>query len=77
MQNLKPNYAVGNDYRHNLKISVAVRWFLLAAWFLQFNYRADFTNTTYVPNTLAAFSLVILNTYIHWRIRKGLAVTWP
>ena len=77
MQNLVSSYASSEDYRDNMRISVAVRWFLLASWFLQFNYRPDFANPTYIPNTLAALSLVILNAYIHWRVRSGLPVTWP
>ena len=77
MNRIRPVYAIDEDYRSNLRISVAVRWFLLAAWLIQFNYRPDFSSPTYLPNTLAAIGPIILNAYIHWRIVKGKRVTWP
>ena len=59
-----------DDLRHSLRISVWVRWFVGIAWFAQLNYRADFSNETYIPHTLLAASLLALNGYVHYRIRQ-------
>ena len=64
-----------DDLRYNLRISVWVRWFLLIAWLVQFNYRPNFADPNYVPNTLFA-SLLALNGYVHYRIRSNRTVTW-
>lgn len=53
-----------DDLRHSLRISVWVRWFVGIAWFAQLNYRADFSNDTYIPHTLLAASLLALNGYV-------------
>ena len=60
-----------DDLRHSLRISVWVRWFVGIAWFAQLNYRADFSNDTYIPHTLLAASLLALNGYVHYRIRPN------
>ena len=65
-----------DDLRYGLRISVWVRWFLLIAWLVQFNYRPNFADPNYVPNTLFAISLLALNGYVHYRIRSNRTVTW-
>ena len=60
-----------DDLRHSLRISVWVRWFVGIAWFAQLNYRADFSDETYIPHTLLAASLLALNGYVHYRIRSN------
>ena len=65
-----------DDLRYNLRISVWVRWFLLTAWLLQFNYRPNFADPAYIPTTLFALSLLALNGYVHYRIRSHRTVTW-
>jgi signal transduction histidine kinase len=65
-----------DDLRYNLRISVWVRWFLLIAWLLQFNYRPNFADPAYIPTTLLAVSLLALNGYVHYRIRSNRTVTW-
>ena len=62
--------------RYSLRISVWVRWFLLIAWFLQFNYRPNFADPNYIFNTIFALSLVALNGYVHYRLRSNRTVTW-
>ena len=64
-----------DDLRYGLRISVWVRWFLLIAWLLQFNYRPNFGDPAYVPTTLLAVSLLALNGYVHYRIRSHRTVT--
>ena len=65
-----------DDLRYNLRISVWVRWFLLTAWLLQFNYRPNFADPAYIPTTLVAVSLLAFNGYVHYRIRSHRTVTW-
>ena len=64
-----------DDLRYNLRISVWVRWFLLTAWLLQFNYRPNFADPAYIPTTLVAVSLLAFNGYVHYRIRSNRTVT--
>ena len=64
-----------DDLRYNLRISVWVRWFLLIAWLVQFNYRPNFGDPAYIPTTLLAVSLLALNGYVHYRIRSNRTVT--
>ena len=64
-----------DDLRYGLRISVWVRWFLLIAWLLQFNYRPNFADPAYIPTTLLAVSLLAFNGYVHYRIRPNRTVT--
>ena len=64
-----------DDLRYGLRISVWVRWFLLIAWLLQFNYRPNFADPAYMPTTLFAGSLLAFNGYVHYRIRSNRTVT--
>ena len=64
-----------DDLRYGLRISVWVRWFLLIAWLLQFNYRPNFADPAYIPTTLLAVSLLAFNGYVHYRIRSNRTVT--
>ncbi len=65
-----------DDLRHNLKISVWVRWFVTIAWLAQLNYRPNFADPNYIPNTLFAILLLALNGYVHYRIESKRRVTW-
>ncbi len=65
-----------DDLRYSLRISVWVRWFLLTAWLLQFNYRPNFADPAYIPTMLLAVSVLALNGYVHYRIRSHRTVTW-
>ena len=64
-----------DDLRYGLRISIWVRWFLLIAWLLQFNYRPNFADPAYIPTTLLAVSLLAFNGYVHYRIRSNRTVT--
>ena len=63
----EPDRTGPDDLRYSLRISVWVRWFLLTAWLLQFNYRPNFADPAYVPTTLLAVSVLALNGYVHYR----------
>ena len=53
-----------------------MRWFLLIAWLLQFNYRPNFAHPAYLPTTLFAAAVLALNAYVHYRIATKRPVTW-
>ena len=71
----KADRADPDDLRYSLRISVWVRWFLLIAWLLQFNYRPNFADPAYVPTMLLAVSVLALNGYVHYRLRSHRTVT--
>ena len=71
----EPDLTDPDDLRYSLRISVWVRWFLVIAWLLQFNYRPNFGDPVYIPTTLFAGSLLALNGYVHYRIRSNRTVT--
>ncbi len=64
-----------DDLRYGLRISVWVRWFVTIAWLAQLNYRPNFADPNYVPNTLFAMLLLALNGYVHYRIETNRTVT--
>ncbi len=65
-----------DDLKYSLRISVWVRWFLLVAWLLQFNYRPNFAHPAYIPTTLFAALVLVFNAYVHYRIQSNRTVTW-
>ena len=71
----EPDLTDPTDLRYSLRISVWVRWFLLIAWLLQFNYWPNFGDPVYIPTTLLAGSLLALNGYVHYRIQSNRTVT--
>ena len=72
----EPDRTGRDDLLFSLRISVWVRWFLLTAWLLQFNYRPNFADPAYIPTMLLAVSVLALNGYVHYRIRSNRTVTW-
>ena len=64
-----------DDLRYSLRISVWVRWFVTIAWLGQLNYRPNFADPNYIPNTLFAILLLALNGYVHYRIESNRTVT--
>ena len=65
-----------DDLRYRLRISVWLRWLVVLAWMIQYHYRPNFSDPTYVPNMLLAAGLLALNGYVHYRIRSNGTVTW-
>ncbi len=65
-----------DDLRHNLRISVWVRWLATIAWLVQLNYRPNFAEPSYFLHTLFAVLLLALNAYVHYRIESDRRVTW-
>ena len=65
-----------DDLLYGARVAVWVRHFVLLAWFAQMNYRANFADPNYVPNSLFAAATLALNGYVHYRILTGRTVTW-
>ncbi|MBI2965490.1 MAG: sensor histidine kinase [Chloroflexi bacterium] len=61
-----------DDYRYTQRVTVVVRWFLLAAWLFVLNYRGDRTGQVAILNTLGVM-LGVVNGYVQWRLVRG----WP
>ena len=59
------------DLWYGLRISVWVRWFLLIAWLLQFNYRPNFADPAYIPTTLLAVSALHHNPHLSANCGSG------
>ena len=70
-----PTYAVFDDYRYYVRISVVVRWFLLAVWFLLHNTRVPEIDSTFYANNGLAGALAVLNGYANWRLWRGRPIT--
>ena len=64
-----------DDLRYSLRISVWTRWLATIAWLVQLNYRPNFADPNYLPNTLFALLLLALNGYVHYRLRSNRRVT--
>lgn len=62
--------------RHNLSISIWVRWFVIITWMAQFNYRANLEDPNYLPTMLFATAVLALNGYVHYRILTNRPVSW-
>ena len=65
-----------DDLLYGVRVAVWVRYFVLLAWFAQMNYRPNFADPNYLPNTLFATTMLVLNGYVHYRILTNRAVTW-
>ena len=65
-----------DDLRHNLRISVWVRWLASIAWLIQLNYRPNFAEPSYFLHTSFAVLLLAFNAYVHYRIESGRTITW-
>ena len=68
-------YAVFDDYRPTLTITVIVRWLLLAVFISMNNYRVDIGSSWLTINFMA-FALAGLNAYMTWRILQQRRLTW-
>lgn len=71
-----PEWGRSNDRRHDLLITVWVRWVAAIGWLAVNNYRPDLGDPSYIPNNLLALGVITFNAYVHFRLRKGLKVSW-
>ena len=73
---LSPDRAGADDLLYGARVAVWVRYFVLLTWFAQMNYRVDFADPNYVPNSAFAGTMLALNGYVHYRILTNRRVTW-
>ena len=66
----EPSYADFDDYRHNQRVVVIVRWFMLGSWAIINHWNADW-NITLVFVDLIGLGLVGLNARLHLKLRRG------
>ena len=71
-----PDYTDFDDHIYTQRIVVVVRWFLIAIWLAQHNYRPDLSDDSFFINNALAMTLGVLNGYVHWRIWRGRPITW-
>ncbi len=64
------------DRRYDLQITVWVRWVAVIGWLVVNNYRPDLDAPSYIPNNLIGLGVLLFNAYIHYRLRRGKAVSW-
>ena len=69
------NYAVFDDYRYSQRIAVVVRWFVLGAWLFLLNYRTEVGTTTLLILNGMGLVLIVLNSFLQWRIWRGRPIT--
>lgn len=76
MQNQRlPAFAIFDDYRPTVAISVVVRWLLILSWLVVGNYRGD-RDLGQLGLNLMVLVLAALNGYVTWRILRGRPITW-
>lgn len=66
----EPSYADFDDYRHNQRIVVIVRWCLLAGW-AAVNHWAAPLNQSLLYVDFIALVIVVLNARLHLKLRRG------
>lgn len=71
-----PDWSRFNDRRHDLLITVWVRWAATIGWLAVNNYRPDLDDPSYIPNNLLALAVMAFNAYVHYRLVKGPRVSW-
>jgi hypothetical protein len=69
-QQTVPAFAIFDDYRPTVTITVLIRWLLLSAWLAMANYRVEHDSTWVVFNSMGA-ALGVANAYLTWRITTG------
>ncbi|MCH7984057.1 MAG: sensor histidine kinase [Chloroflexi bacterium] len=66
----EPSYADFDDYRHNQRIVVILRWYLLVGWAVVNHWAAPW-NQSLLYVDLIALALVVLNARLHLKLRRG------
>ena len=70
-----PAFAIFDDYRPTVGITVATRWLLLGAWMAMINYR-EVHDSVWVAFNSMGTGMVVANAYVSWRIIAGKTITW-
>jgi len=64
------------ELRHGARISVWIRWVVIASCLIEVNYGAEYGSLSHVLNTLYSVASAPINGYIHYRLCKGKELTW-
>ena len=67
---VKRSYADFDDYRHNQRVVVIVRWFMLVSWATINHWNADWDQTLLFVD-LIGLSLAVMNVRLHLKLRRG------
>ena len=70
-----PAFAIFDDYRPTVAITVIIRWLLVSAWLAMVNNRVGH-DSTWVAFNLMGAGLAVANGYLSWRILTGQIITW-
>ena len=71
-----PEWGSTNNRGHDLLITVWVRWVAAIGWLAVNNYRPVLDDPSYIPNNLLALGVMTFNACVHYRLKKGLKVSW-
>ena len=74
-QQAVPAFAIFDDYRPTVTITVLIRWLLLFAWLAMTNYRQDH-DADWVAFNLLGAALGVANAYLTWRIVTRRPIAW-
>ncbi|MCH8229381.1 MAG: sensor histidine kinase [Chloroflexi bacterium] len=66
----EPSYADFDDYRHNQRIVVIIRWFLLGGWAIVNHWAAPYDQSLLYVD-LIGLVIVALNARLHIKLRRG------
>ena len=66
----EPSYADFDDYRHNQRVVVILRWYLLIGWGV-INHWAAPLNQSLLYVDLIALVIIVLNARLHLRLKRG------
>lgn len=69
-----PPFAIFDDYRPTVAITVAIRWLLLCTWLAMINYRAG--DTPQLTFNIIGAAVAVANAYVTWRVLAGRPITW-
>jgi signal transduction histidine kinase len=70
----EPSYADFDDYRHNQRVVVLVRWFMLGTWATINHWDATW-NQTLLFVDLIGLGLVVLNARLHIKLKRGESIS--
>ena len=71
-----PDWTDQRDRRHDLVITVWIRWLAVIGWLAVNNYRPDLDAPSYIPNNLLALAVLAFNAYVHYKVYTHSKVSW-
>ena len=74
-QQAAPAFAIFDDCRPTVTITVIIRWLLLFAWLAMTNYRQDH-DADWVAFNLMGAGMGVANAYLSWQIVTNRPIGW-